>query len=290
MAYSFSADAVQYSRDNAYYARDLTSGGGTVLPGPAEVRGDLVVDGNVTANLNTGGTSAVQLTTVNNNPTVLFKDGGAQAGLYYDGVANTLSLGIGSNPVVGTLNAFSAAGAISTPSSVTAGTALVVGSSTAVGGAISGYSGTSLVAPNFPQGVRMPSQNPYQLIATPSGAGPFSVTWDGQGEIRIDITGSSFTTPVLNIIMPADLYTNFAYYVGKTIGNFAFNNTQAFTVNAVLNGVTIQILGASFAATIATIYLSRGSNSSADLTVPSIGIVGFPLAYGGGPGILIPAP
>lgn len=61
MSYSFSADAVQYGRDSAYYVRDITDGGTSVVPGNLDVTGDLTVEGasELTGNVATAGNLAV---------------------------------------------------------------------------------------------------------------------------------------------------------------------------------------------------------------------------------------
>lgn len=61
MSYSFSADAVQYGRDSAYYVRDITDGGTSVIPGNLDVTGDLTVEGasELTGNVATAGNLAV---------------------------------------------------------------------------------------------------------------------------------------------------------------------------------------------------------------------------------------
>jgi len=107
MAYSFSADAVQYSTGDAYYLRSQAgTEGPVVIDANVEITGDVTIDkdlavvGDIVSRDGTAGRVALQLTGSPANPSVVFGDvtaPGQFCALNYDKVGATMSL-IGSNP------------------------------------------------------------------------------------------------------------------------------------------------------------------------------------------------
>lgn len=125
MAYSFSADAVQYSTGDAYYLRSQAgTEGPVVIDADVTITGDLQVDQTLGVNGEirsaddiisrdaTAGRVALQLTGSPANPSVVFGDvtaPGQFCALNYDKGGNTMTL-IGSNPQLSVLGGLSCAG------------------------------------------------------------------------------------------------------------------------------------------------------------------------------------
>lgn len=278
MAFSFSADAVQYSRDNAYYAREVTSGAGTVLPGPVEVRGALVVDGTSTLEgavtvegSLTSNTLVTSDVTVNPSPTTsvnLGLAGGFPSIAFVNGAGQTL---IGLQSPTGPLLLGNNSIDVGVPHDLRVGEtievvrSILVGSSTNVGGAISGFNGTSLVAPNFPQGLASAGGASVASLdgtwagttipTLPFGAIPINTTAQagniklGNTRFQWGVANVTFTTGSGAITVPftsAFSTANFVTFLTGAFGNAGNipvtlqaspSGVSAFTVNAGLGAV-----------------------------------------------------
>lgn len=245
-SFSFGAEGVEYGRSSAYYA---TTTGDVVLPNDLDVKGNLLVegtsiltgsvrsDGNISARnaLVTGstglsggaiygfnGTTLVQP----NFPLGLITQGPVQLGA--TGSATQSGLQVFGNAVVapsagggGTLSATTyqgGAGGVSTSG------ALITGTAGATGGAIYGYNGGALVAPNFPLGLlaQGPMSQTLSTLVIPGAGGNYNYTWNGTNTLWSWFTNSAVANVYITI--PDNFLSA---HFGETIGTCAFTDNTA---------------------------------------------------------------